>query len=130
MRLFRLSATAATPTSLGLVDAHAAQQLLQTTDRWAFTGALAGVLLFGPVLSLVVLGLKVRVVRAFKTLGARKSPQELIKMQRAVTRAKLAKLGVLAREPLERRRGQPRRHTCVGTISGEYGSPPTNNLTA
>lgn len=109
--------------ALGLVDADSALEVLRANNDWAFTGALAGVLLFGPLLSIVVLTAKVYLLNAFETLSKRKTPQELIRLQRAVTRAKLASLGVLNREPQRKanKGSQPRRHTlatCTGIADG------------
>lgn len=129
LRVYMASTVGASATTMGLVDAERAQKVLHQTDEWAFAGALGGVLLFGPLLSVVVLTAKHRVLAAFAKLSDKKTAKELIRMQRAVTRAKLARLGVLSTEAKAERRPM-RRHTCdsgqVARVSEHVSREVTN----
>ena len=71
----------------------------------AFAGALGGVLFFGPILSVGVLWLKSQLLAQFATLGAaaaatpHSTMTDVLRLQRATVRAKLARLGMIESRP-------------------------------
>ena len=101
---------------VGLVSLDKA---LSEFGDFAFTGALASVIAFGPMLSFCVIAAKSRLVRTFEKLSVKQTPQEIMRLQRAAARARLARLGVMsdwASQPsnLVGERSRHHRHTIHG----------------
>ena len=96
-------------TAFGLVKEEEAMELESQTDYTAFAGALGGVLFFGPILSIGVLSAKYALLARFAAMGASSAgpPREdMLRLQRATVRAKLARLGMI--QPEQRAPPAPR----------------------
>ena len=95
-----------------LLEDLSAHQLASRTDYTSFLGALGGVLLFGPVLSIAVLYAKSALLERFATFGTDGSNgpganfhevrEDVLRLQRAAVRARLARMGVLDRSVVSR----------------------------
>jgi hypothetical protein len=93
-------------------------QIEGRTDYTSFLGALCGVLLFGPVLSFAVLSAKAALLDRFATFGADgrdgrgtaaaasatfgEVREDMLRLQRAAVRARLARMGVIDRSVINR----------------------------
>lgn len=85
----------------GLYAEEDAQALVREADLTAFAGALGGVLFFGPVLSVAVLYAKHALIQRLRSSTAHTAThtpppaRDMLRLQRATVRARLARLGVL-----------------------------------
>ena len=102
-----------------LYDEEDANALVRRAEFTAFVGALGGVLFFGPVLSVAVLYAKHALLSRLRSSASYTPPpqRDLLRLQRATVRAKLARLGVLDPHPHETE-GQ-RRHTVEILTDGQ-----------
>ena len=98
----------------GMVDAQKVSDQAQHAAQRSFLGALGGVLLFGPVLSVAVLAAKSALLSRFAAMGSAsgaaagggaegtgisielsQSRQDVLRLERAAVRAKLSRMGMM-----------------------------------
>ena len=120
-------------TAFGLVKEEEAIELESQTDYTAFAGALGGVLFFGPILSIGVLSAKYALLARFAAMGqssAGPPREDMLRLQRATVRAKLARLGMIQPDQRVAINSAPRyAHTPAGYASLDATGRPRSAAT-
>ena len=105
------------------------EKTIKQTDDLALMGSLAGVMAFGPILSVAVLTAKFTILHTFEALSVKKTPLELIILQRAAARARLTRLGVLTRDRPSVN-AAARRHTAAAAAAVDAMMHPNRGRSA